>query len=60
MRRTTVSQASCLAGNSELKANNSYAEINNAADQAGVPQQDDKMVDDVADKKINNDVPGGN
>jgi len=36
------------------------AAINNAANQAGVPQQDDKMIDDVADKKINDKLPGGN
>jgi hypothetical protein len=30
------------------------------ADQAGVPQQDDKIIDQAADAKINKDIPFGN
>ena len=35
-------------------------EINQVAGDAGVPQGADKAIDDVADKKINSDIPGGN
>lgn len=35
-------------------------EVNNAADQAGVPQGADKMIDDQVDKKVNDEIPGGN
>ncbi|CAK4031041.1 Hypothetical predicted protein [Lecanosticta acicola] len=34
--------------------------INDAANQQGVPQDMDKGIDDVADQKINSDIPGGN
>ncbi|EME45388.1 hypothetical protein DOTSEDRAFT_71195 [Dothistroma septosporum NZE10] len=35
-------------------------EVNNFASQEGIPQQFDKGIDDVVDKKVNSDIPGGN
>ncbi|KAK5113594.1 hypothetical protein LTR85_010823 [Meristemomyces frigidus] len=40
--------------------NDTDQEVNNAADDAGVPQEADKAIDDVADKKVNEDIPFGN
>ena len=36
------------------------AEINDTANNAGVPQEMDKGIDDMADQKINSEIPGGN
>lgn len=38
----------------------SFAELNQVAGDAGVPQQDDQMMDKVADSKVNSDIPFGN
>jgi hypothetical protein len=35
-------------------------ELNQVAGDAGVPQQDDQMMDKVADAKVNSDIPFGN
>lgn len=35
-------------------------EVNNAANDVGVPQQDDGFIDKVADRKVNQDIPFGN
>ncbi|KAK4546810.1 hypothetical protein LTR36_001542 [Oleoguttula mirabilis] len=40
--------------------NDANQQINNAADDAGVPKEADKAIDDVADSKVNNDIPMGN
>ncbi|KAK3938599.1 hypothetical protein QBC46DRAFT_162063 [Diplogelasinospora grovesii] len=34
--------------------------IDQAANSAGVPQQDDHAINDVTDSKVNSDIPGGN
>eukprot|EP00249_Psilotum_nudum_P004146 c1768_g1_i1 orf=19-234(-) len=47
--------------NVERSADNAAnSRIDNAATQAGVPQQADDMINKVADNKINSDIPGGN
>lgn len=35
-------------------------EVNQVANDIGVPQQDDQMIDKVADAKTNSDIPFGN
>jgi hypothetical protein len=37
-----------------------YIEIDNVADDVGVPQGDDKMLNEAADTKVNDDIPMGN
>ena len=37
-----------------------YKDLNQAAGDAGVPQQDDGMMDKLADSKVNSDIPFGN
>lgn len=34
--------------------------VNDAAGDAGVPQQADQTIDKAADAKVNSDIPGGN
>jgi hypothetical protein len=36
------------------------AELDNAASDVGVPQQDDNMLNQAADAKVNSDIPFGN
>ena len=38
----------------------STIDINDAANDVGVPQGDDKMIDNAADAKVNSDIPFGN
>ncbi|KAH9829070.1 hypothetical protein Tdes44962_MAKER09184 [Teratosphaeria destructans] len=40
--------------------NDANTQINNLANDAGVPQQDDQLIDKVADAKVNSDIPFGN
>lgn len=36
------------------------AEVDQVAGDAGVPQQADGAINDVVDKKVNSEIPGGN
>lgn len=40
--------------------NVAFVELNNVANQAGVPGQDQGIMDKVADAKANSDIPFGN
>ncbi|KAF2774253.1 hypothetical protein EJ03DRAFT_322846 [Teratosphaeria nubilosa] len=40
--------------------NDANSQINNLANDAGVPQQDEQMIDKAADAKVNSDIPFGN
>ncbi|KAJ7143920.1 hypothetical protein C8R44DRAFT_864933 [Mycena epipterygia] len=35
-------------------------EVDKVANDIGVPQQDDNVINEVADRKVNEDIPGGN
>ncbi len=41
-------------------SNRILLELNQAASDVGVPQQDDKMMDTAVDDKVNSDIPFGN
>jgi hypothetical protein len=34
--------------------------VDQVANDIGVPQQDDNVFNEVADRKVNEDIPGGN
>ncbi|KAJ6548555.1 hypothetical protein B0H19DRAFT_1265369 [Mycena capillaripes] len=34
--------------------------VDQVANDIGVPQQDDNLINEVADRKVNEDIPGGN
>lgn len=37
-----------------------HTEIDGMANNAGVPQQDDGLLNKIVDNKVNSDIPGGN
>ncbi len=60
-RQITLPTKVCvLTSNERAVCLTVHVEVNDLANDVGVPQQDQGMVDKVTDAKVNSDIPFGN